>query len=448
MAPPTIRVREPRELLALLPYELGFRPQESAVAVSLRAPRRRVGLVARVDLADLGDLDAGPQLARGLVSHLVADGARDAVLVLYTAEDPRHRFGRGRPSVVVGTGPGETAPGPTVPGPTLAGVARAAHARVGAGLFCVAAEPFLGEVAVWVVTASGYLALDCDDDGCCPPGGRPLRDLESTQVGAHMVLAGASVQDSRDDLAQIRPAPAARRRNAVRVADRARSRRARAAAAGPEQLHQWRADGLASWRAALDAGRDCAVDPYRDSYRDFARDPDGGRDGSRDGSRDRDGATSAAIVGRIEAALSDVQVRDAILLTLVPGAGDLAERSLREDDAEDGSGGRGGRTARVSRATTEALGRIADPATGVPPDEELLRAAASVLERVVAHAHGPRRAPALALLALLAWWQTDSARAGVLVERALTDDPGHRLAHLVLDALSVGLPPGWVRRTP
>ncbi|HEY8717893.1 DUF4192 family protein, partial [Pengzhenrongella sp.] len=94
----TIRVREPRELLALLPYQLGFRPQESAVAVALRAPRGRVGLIARVDLPDLGDVLNGPQLARGLVSHLVSDGARRAVLVIYTAEDPRY----------VGAGPAST----------------------------------------------------------------------------------------------------------------------------------------------------------------------------------------------------------------------------------------------------------------------------------------------------------------------------------------------------
>ena len=80
----TIRVREPRELLSLIPHQLGFHPRESAVVVSLREPRGRVGLVARVDLADLGDRDSGPQLARTLVTHLVNDGAGRAVLVVYT----------------------------------------------------------------------------------------------------------------------------------------------------------------------------------------------------------------------------------------------------------------------------------------------------------------------------------------------------------------------------
>jgi len=52
----------------------------------------------------------------------------------------------------------------------------------------------------------------------------------------------------------------------------------------------------------------------------------------------------------------------------------------------------------------------------------------------------------LTLLALLAWWQADGTRAGVLLDRALEADPAHRLAQLLNDALAGGLAPGWVRR--
>ncbi|WP_036959882.1 DUF4192 family protein, partial [Promicromonospora kroppenstedtii] len=48
-----VRVAGPEDLLAYIPYRLGFEPVESVVVVSLTGPRQRVGLVARVDLADL-----------------------------------------------------------------------------------------------------------------------------------------------------------------------------------------------------------------------------------------------------------------------------------------------------------------------------------------------------------------------------------------------------------
>jgi len=50
------------------------------------------------------------------------------------------------------------------------------------------------------------------------------------------------------------------------------------------------------------------------------------------------------------------------------------------------------------------------------------------------------------LLATLAWWQGDGARAAVLLGRALRDDPTYRLAQLLRSALEAGLAPGWARR--
>lgn len=398
----TIRVREPRELLALLPHQLGFRPQDSAVAVSLRPPRGRVGLIARVDLDDVGDVVHGPALARGLVSHLVADGAFRAVLVLYTPFDPRS----------LGQGPGPEpvdaqTSGVPADGSSAEGCRKAAVVRAAARQFRDAAEAFLPEVAVWVVTDSGYLSLDCVDPACCPPGGRPLRDLDGTIVSAHMVLAGSLVADSRDELAQITPAGAQARHNTTRVAQRSRARRADAAHAGEGAVHRWRAEGLAAWREAMDRG--------------LAGGP----------------GAPPAVLGRIEASLTDVRVRDAILLALVTGTGDLPERTL--------VGPAGRPVGEVAAGTSDALGAIMDPQRGAPPDDELITAGVDVLERVIAHTRAPDQAPALTLLALIAWWRADGARAAVLLDRALAADPDHRLAVLLSAALARGLCPGWLR---
>ena len=232
-----------------------------------------------------------------------------------------------------------------------------------------------------------------------------------------MVLAGALVEDSRENLVRIPPAGAVARRNTARVADRWRLRRALAEAAGGERLHAWRADGLAAWRAAMDRSLTGA------------------------------GAGRPPLLGRIEASLADVRVRDAVLLTLVPGTGDLAERSLSGcGGGADGADGPNGADGQTVRRTAEALGRIWDSNRGSPPDHALATAGADVLEQVVAHARGGPQAPALTLLALLAWWQGDGARAGVLIDRALHRDPGHRLALLLRHALAGALSPGWLRR--
>lgn len=354
----TIRTSEPRELLALIPYQLGFRPRESAVVVSLRRAVR-VGLVARVDLDDLADPQRGPQVARALVGHLVDDGASAVVLVLYTDE-------------------------PLQADPTLG-------RRVLAHL-ADAAEPYLTEPECWVVGPTGYHALECADRSCCPSGGRPLSDLDGTRVGAEMVLLGAPVEASREDLGRVAEVDSAARRSARRAGERWAERARRAC--DPDELRRWRHGGLSGWRALVS-----------------------------------DEAGSAPAFGRCAAALDDVLVRDAVLLDLVPGHERLADRVVAGWDGPE---------------VSDALRAMVDPAAGVAPPAERTERAAHVLRQVAGHR--PRAAaPALTLLAMLAWWSGDGARAAVLVERALDGDPGYRLAALLEQTLAVGMAPGWLR---
>jgi hypothetical protein len=146
-------------------------------------------------------------------------------------------------------------------------------------------------------------------------------------------------------------------------------------------------------------------------------------------------AVTSATWGRLEAALHDRRTRDAVLVALVPGTCDLPERSLAgavTPGAED-------------RAVARALGLVIDPVTGVepPPGPTALHEAA--LEQVVALGRTRAQAPALSLLALLAWWRGEGARASLLLAQALEHEPGHRLAVLLERAVDAGLPPGWVR---
>ncbi|CAM5779870.1 DUF4192 domain-containing protein [Cellulomonas persica] len=372
----TMRVNEPREIISLLPYRLGFRPRDSAVGVSLRAPRGRVGVVMRVDLPALGDGEVGAQVARAMIATMGRDGAQSTVLVVYTDVDPR-----------------------LDPGSAAEQVMRAvAHYRE-------AADASLGSVPVWVVTSSGYLSYDCARS-CCPPGGRPLRELESTQVSARMVLEGATVAGSRDDLVRIPSADAQRRRVVARTRRRWHERGQQALADGPHALERWRLASVAAWRAAVDlvAGRAELGAP--------------------------------APWGRLEAGLQDRRVRDAVLASFVPGVGDLPERSVR-----------GARPAPdVEQAMAQVSTRIMGASAGIPAPEGPVRLYEEALEALVAHGRRSAQAPALSLLAVLSWWRGDGARAQILLDRALQDDPAYRLATLLDAALGAGIGPGWARR--
>jgi hypothetical protein len=310
-------------------------------------------------------------LARTLLAHLGRDGARRGLMVLYTDRDPRDEHGA---------------------------------AQVAAAHLQDAAAASLGEVLVWVITPQGYLALDCRDD-CCPPGGRPRRDLDATQVGATLVLAGSAVADSRDDIARIRPEPGEVRRSVARVRRRWEHRRDEALVAGPDALSRWREESLTAWRGAVTLVEE--------------RGPGAG----------------GAPWGRVEAGLADRRVRDGVLVAMVPGTGDLPERCVR--DAET--------TPEVDAALGVAMAMIIDPVCGVVPPSRATATHEATLEAVVARGRTGAQGPALTLLALLAWWRGDGARARVLLDGALDAEPGYRLAELLEDALGAAIPPGWVR---
>jgi hypothetical protein len=370
MQPTTIRTGDPRELLALVPFQLGFQPHESAVVVSLRGARSRVGLVARVDLDDLADPAAGGQVARTLVNHLTADGASAVVCVLFTEEDLQ-----------------STAP---------------SRGRRAVRHLAAAAQYFLGEPTCWVVGPHGYYSLGCTDSFCCPAGGRPLRDLQSTQVGAQMVLQGAWVAASRDELVPLAPASPSRRRSATRAGDRWLARRP--AGGEPASAHAWRRESLGLWRAQVEATVPGSM-----------------------------GGALPTVLGRLQAALSDVLVRDAVLLTFVAGADRVADRVLAGDGGEE---------------VSKVLRALVDPDEGRAPDADRAARARAVLDLVVRHSPQRLQAPALTLLAVLSWWEGDGARAGVLVERALASEPGYRLAVLIEETLTAGMAPGWLRQPP
>jgi hypothetical protein len=169
-----MRLSSPAEILAAVPYLLGFTPESSLVLIGLRG--KEVGLTMRVDI------DAALELRAAFVSRLLTDGATSAVLILF---DPP---------------PGESRrPGRSV----MRAVRRACEAEG------IHVRDALG------VREGRYWSYLCTDTTCCPPGGRAVPVAGSpdhSKVAAPFVAIGAAPLANRPALeASIVPVTGKRR---------------------------------------------------------------------------------------------------------------------------------------------------------------------------------------------------------------------------------------------
>lgn len=220
-ARPVARLSTPGEIVAMIPVLCGFVPQESLVVVSLRGPRKRVGLTMRFDL---GWAAADPLAAADEVAERLAlDAAAQLVLVVCTDQGEGLRW------------------------QGLVGDVRDACSARGIGVN----EALLVRDGRWW----SYL---CSDERCCPASGTPVA-AELTPalrlVEAERVLEGRAVLASRDELVRSVAAP-------VFLAARAAQEHLDRAAEG--WLQRLQRDGAAATRARdLAAARDL-VERVRD----------------------------------------------------------------------------------------------------------------------------------------------------------------------------------------
>lgn len=340
----TIISAAPRDLIALAWYRMGYRPRESLIAVGLHGPRRRAGVVARLDLPAARTRRVALQ---GLARMLRRAGEEQAVVL------------------VVSDVGGDPRPGPDGrPVPVhrvLVHQVRRELPRHG-----------IGVVDVLAVGPTAFRSCLCEDLRCCPVTGTSLAEVAASEVSASMVLAGIPLGASAEaTTADVEPVPP----------PTAEPGRGTAGWGAPGN----RAPALARWRQLLDEE---ATDP-------------------------------GPLPGLLEA-LADTTLRDALLVSLVPGAGRSPERLLAAPDGRD---------------LPELFGRR--------PDPELAERGRRVLAAAARYAPAGRRAEPLSMLAWLAWWCGDGARARHLTQRALADAPGQRLATLVGELLARGAPPPW-----
>lgn len=223
---------------------------------------------------------------------------------------------------------------------------------------------------VMAVGAHRYRSYLCQDPACCPTDGFSLEEVASSELAAHMVVEGHVVAESEQDLvADVQPDPAhqvtACQLSQAVVPDRARA--------------------LRRWRELIATGAAEVDDP------------------------------AAFLV-----ALRDVRLRDAVMLTLIPGSGQAPELVLS--------------------------GEVVMPGAGLwdlRPDDDLVERGRRLLAGLVRVAPPGERVEALSILAWLAWWCNYAVRCRLLVDLALTDCPEHRLARLMFQVHAAGIPPTW-----
>ncbi|MGH3342597.1 MAG: DUF4192 domain-containing protein [Carbonactinosporaceae bacterium] len=214
-----LRLSCPGELVEVVPYLLGFHPEDSVVLLALEQPGRRVGLTVRIDLPPPGDV-AG--YARECAARFSGSASAGALLLVFAAD----------------AGPASHRP------------------------LCAAFDEAFAHRGVQVheallVGRDRWCSLLCHDASCCPPEGVPFASGTSV-VAAAATYAGLTARPDRASLADILdPEPsracAATARTIARAVAELRGRRA----AG-ESAESLRAESERLLRGALDGAREGA----------------------------------------------------------------------------------------------------------------------------------------------------------------------------------------------
>ncbi|WP_320068275.1 DUF4192 domain-containing protein [Micromonospora sp. RTGN7] len=187
-----LTVRSPADLIAAVPYLLGFHPADSMVVVALRG--RRIVFAARADLPGPGDDPLDP--AAHLADVIARQGAESATVLGY------------------GDAPRVT--------PAVDAVRRSLAA---AGLAVLDALR---------VTDGRYWSYLCDEPACCPPEGTSY-DTGASEVSAAAVFAGQVALPDREALTgQVAPFDGPARVAMRKAVDRAERRLATLLDEAPE----------------------------------------------------------------------------------------------------------------------------------------------------------------------------------------------------------------------
>ena len=346
-----LRLRGPADVVAVLPYQLGYHPQDSVVVVALHD--RAVGLIERIDLPAREDAE---EAARVLVGPLLRERPEAVMLVGY-----------------------ETAAGSSRP--VLDALRR------------LVTEADLAVLDRLVVRDGRWYAIDCAD-GCCPRDGVQVLAADIPAVAEYVGME-VSPLTGRSAIADVVAAdPAFAGAVGVLLADPGQSDPGQSGQSDPAR----RLEALSRWAVVCDVT------------------------GGAAGVEDLDPAEVALLVH----SLADLELRDGLVAWLCPGSLPL---DCLEPDLVD--------ALRCTLPTPTWQHRSGDGSAAIAGRRLVAR-----LQSLVRSVPDEHAAPALTVLANLAWWQGDGALARTCLDRALDALPGYRLARLLERMLDLGVRPG------
>jgi hypothetical protein len=352
----TIHLSGPADVLAVLPYQLGFHPRHSLVAMSLRGTR--MGLVQRIDLPPSEHL---PDAVAAMMAPLL----------------------KGNPGSVLLIGFEE-----------CAGESRAMLDEMKR-----ACETRGVEVSDRLVVRGGrWFAPDCHKR-CCPPEGSRLPAPSEVAAVAEFVGRGICPLPDRAALAdRLEPSGPVVSGELPARADEWLALRHAAREAGTAELEECRATELQVWARAL-----------------WSEDnPESSR------------ALPPQDLAMLAVSLTDVDLRDALIAWLCPGA--LAQELV--DPV-------------LSTQMRAALGDRSWLEGDIRDNNEVivLQHIERRLCEVCAALPDLWAAPALTVLATFTWWRGDGALTRIALDRALRIDPRYRLAKLLERMVDLAIRP-------
>jgi Domain of unknown function (DUF4192) len=185
-----LKLSGPPDVVAAVPFVVGFQPVESLVVIALHGPRQELQHTLRVDLSDVEEmrrrsLTDQPCHPKMIANTLKRNGATSALVVILT-ETP------GRDDLA---------------GRSLAGELRDELAK-----------RRIPVRDAMLVQGGRWFSYLCDDPACCPAEGTPVAGAAHDRVAAELVLAGDAPYAGREEIERQVAAESGLRAQAVEAA--------------------------------------------------------------------------------------------------------------------------------------------------------------------------------------------------------------------------------------
>ena len=394
--PEHLTVKGPEDILGFIPHSLGYWPADSLVAMTLQG--KRLGATLRLDLPGPEVLADPKKFAVTVREYLRADRHADASLLAFFTNE-------GWQDGCLGSVQ------------TYSGMLASLQAVLG-----TAGMPVRD---AWFVGDSHWREASCTDESCCPLPGRPISDILDSRLNAEMVFRGSSVG----------PAPEEERTGPAAMPAETRSRLVAAEAA---------------WMVPLDLRRrsKAQFDALLDVWEVVLR----------------SGQCPSELLGQgfVRATLRVPAWRDAVLVMAAAGRAAASAGAdhfgvfdprcgltpvgpAGHEAGMPGAGAPPPAPVPGTEATVPGYGEVLLGLEPPVPDWTGLNNLDRVLEQLAAGG-GQAGAAALTGRGWISWCRGRGSYAAAHLGLALEEEPGYRLAELLLELVRRGTLCGWAAR--